>query len=281
MAELAKKDFCVVVPTRNSARTLESCLRSIRSQSQPCTLMVVDNYSLDETPRIAAEFADLVISKGPERSAQRNAGVAATESPFVGFIDSDMELTDGVLGEVSKALLSGAASVVVPECTVGTGYWAAVRAYERQLYQGVGAIDAPRFFPRSVFLAAGKWDENMTGAEDSDLAVRTQDAGPRISTTAGIIHDEGCVRYFAACRRKAHYALGIKRFIQKYGFSGFSAPGQRPWVKKPWLLMNPLGVGLVVLKIGELVAVTWVVLLAEGGRRVHLDLSRSGRSGKR
>lgn len=281
MAELAKKDLSVVVPTHNSARTLEKCLRSIRSQSQPCTLVVVDNYSLDDTPRIAAEFADLVISKGPERSTQRNVGAAATDSSFVGFVDSDMELTDGVLVEVAKALSSGAASVVVPECTVGEGYWAAVRAYERQLYQGVGAIDAPRFFPRSVFLAVGQWDEDMTGAEDSDLAVRTQNVGQRVRISAVIVHDEGCVRYFASCKRKGYYALGIQRFVGKYGFSGFSAPGQRPWVKKPWLLMNSLGIGLVALKTGELVAVTGVVLWAEGRRRMHLRMGALGRRGKR
>src|SRR5687768_3411679 len=66
----------VVVPTRNSQRTIERCLRSIREQSYPAIeLVVVDNFSTDDTFQISTELADLVISAGPERSAQRNLGI--------------------------------------------------------------------------------------------------------------------------------------------------------------------------------------------------------------
>ena len=58
----------VVVPTRNSARTIERCLRSIRAQSHPeVELIVVDNDSDDATPELAVGIADLVLHAGPER----------------------------------------------------------------------------------------------------------------------------------------------------------------------------------------------------------------------
>src|SRR5581483_9547513 len=70
----------VIVPTRNSERTLESCLRSIRAQSVPTQIVVVDNCSTDRTAEIARRFADITLIQGPERSAQRNAGWRAADA---------------------------------------------------------------------------------------------------------------------------------------------------------------------------------------------------------
>ena len=67
----------VVVPTRNAGRTVETCLRSIRAQTWPALeLIVVDNGSTDATWAVARRHADLALRGGPERSAQRNQGIA-------------------------------------------------------------------------------------------------------------------------------------------------------------------------------------------------------------
>jgi len=60
----------VVVTTRNSGQTLRACLASIRRQIYPAVeLVVVDNHSSDQTPAIAAEYADRVATIG--RPARR------------------------------------------------------------------------------------------------------------------------------------------------------------------------------------------------------------------
>jgi len=48
----------VVVPTRNSSRTIEACLRSLRAQDHPCRVVVVDNHSSDDTVAVARLLAD-------------------------------------------------------------------------------------------------------------------------------------------------------------------------------------------------------------------------------
>jgi glycosyltransferase involved in cell wall biosynthesis len=246
--------MAIVVPTRNSAATLRSCLDSIRNQSIPCTLVVVDNGSTDATVAIAEEFADLVLHTGPERSAQRNAGAAATTEPLVGFIDSDMVLPPDVAFEAAKALEAGASAVQVSERTVGEGFWAAVRAYERTFYEGSDAIEAPRFFPRIDFDAVGGFDEALTGTEDWDLGMRITTQGHQQRIAPVILHCEGRVRYLDACRKKAYYAPGVVRFFAKHRSEGIAQFVQRPWLKQPRALARPLGLGLLALKLGEATA---------------------------
>ena len=46
----------VVIPTKDSIRTIERCLRSIREQTWPAVeLVVIDNYSEDGTWEVAQE----------------------------------------------------------------------------------------------------------------------------------------------------------------------------------------------------------------------------------
>jgi glycosyltransferase involved in cell wall biosynthesis len=255
----------IIIPTRNSARTLRSCLESIRNQSAAATIIVVDNGSSDETVTVAQELADLVLQGGPERSAQRNIGAAATDAPVLGFIDSDMILAPDVVRDAVRAIESGAIGVIVPERTVGEGYWAAVRAYERTFYEGSDAIEAARFYSRAEFETAGGFDEAMTGGEDWDLGLRAASLGVQVRIEPVIVHDEGRVRFLDACRKKAYYADGVALFLAKHRSAGRRLFSRRPWLRRPGALLRPLGIGLVALKVGEVTA----VLGALGAKRLR------------
>jgi GT2 family glycosyltransferase len=247
-------DVAVVVPTRNSATTLRACLESLRAQTHPCEIIVVDNSSIDETAVIAQDLADHVLTRGPERSAQRNAGAAFTSAPIIGFIDSDMVVSATVIAEVIIAIAQGAASVVIPERTVGEGYWAKVSAFERSFYLDDQFVEAPRFFPAEVFHRVGGFDEAMTGAEDWDLGLRTASLGTRTRTNAEIVHEEGRVRFFNICMKKAYYAPGVALFVKKHGVGTMREMASRRWLRQPRALANALGVGLVALKMGQALA---------------------------
>ena len=65
----------VIVTTKNSAPYLNNCLQSIKSQTyKKIEIIVVDNFSRDETKLIAEEYTNKVFLKSTERSVQRNFG---------------------------------------------------------------------------------------------------------------------------------------------------------------------------------------------------------------
>lgn len=265
--EDARPAVTVVVPTKNAARTLRACLASLRNQTHPCLVVVVDNFSADGTDAIAARDADRLLTAGPERSAQRNLGARAHPAPVIGFIDADMYLEPDVVAEAVAALDEGAGAVIVPEHTVGAGYWASVRAYERSFYVGSDAIEAARFFRWEVFEATGGFDETLTGAEDWDLTIAARAIAPITRIAAAIVHDEGAVEYLAACRKKAYYAPGFRRYVAKHGLSTASEALRRPWLR-PSALASARGIGLVALKVGE--AVASAATLVRAARGPHL-----------
>ena len=256
----------VVVATKNAERTVEACLRSIRSQSFPCRLVVVDNWSTDATPEIARRLADAVITQGPERSAQRNSGARSFPADVIGFIDADMVLEPTVVAEAVEALSAGAAGVVVPERTVGSGFWVGVRAYERSFYVGCASAEAARFFRWDVFQRTGGFDQNLTGPEDWDLSEAAAKLGPLARTTAGILHDEGTLSYLDACRKKAYYAEGLRRYVAKRGLAAARHATDRPWLRQPRALLSRHGGGLLALKAGESVAVAAALMVGGVGR---------------
>ena len=83
----------VVIPCFNQAQFLPASIGSVLSQTTPVGCVVVDDGSTDDTARVAAGYGVRVIRQ-PNRgvSAARNAGLSATATEFVVFLDADDEL---------------------------------------------------------------------------------------------------------------------------------------------------------------------------------------------
>ncbi len=147
----------IIITTKNSAKTIEPLLLSIKKQSyQNVETIVVDNQSSDRTCQISRKFTDKVFQKGPERSAQRNYGGAKSRGKYLFFLDSDMVLTPNVVSEcvqVFKGKENGRiGGVIVPEKSFGDGFWAKVKAFEREINQGESYFEAARFFPKKYLM---------------------------------------------------------------------------------------------------------------------------------
>jgi glycosyltransferase involved in cell wall biosynthesis len=261
MEQLEAPAVTVVVPTRNSARTLEACLRSIRGQIDalgrplPLELVVVDNHSTDGTAAIAARFAHRFLVAGPERSAQRNLGAAAGSAPLVAFIDSDQVLEPQVVAEAVAALDGdgGVGVVVVPERSFGEGFWVRCRSLERRVGDGDSRTEAGRFYRRHALDALGGFDEALHALEDWELHDRMVAAGWRVARTTSLIHhDEGHITLRATFTKKRYYGRWLRRYRQ-LPWARTSAFDPRRLALRPAVLAtHPLiAAGLVVLKAVE------------------------------
>jgi glycosyltransferase involved in cell wall biosynthesis len=255
----------IVVPTRNSGKTLQACLDSIKTQSyRNIETIVVDNYSQDDTAQIAGSQAHKFLQAGPERSAQRNLGAREASGEYLLFPDSDMVIGHDVVKQcVEKAAGNPSVrGIVIPEESFGTGFWSNCRRLERLFYKGVDWLEAARFFRREDFLKMGGYDTRNTGTEDFDLPQRMKaEHGPGCISriTDHFYHDEQKRKLFEACKTNYYYGHGLDAYISveanRENFRKQYSVVQRYklFFSNPAMLFrNPiLGLGVLFMKLCE------------------------------
>ena len=213
----------VIVPTRDSELFLEQTLSSIRAQRyHPLEIVVADNGSRDATPSIARRLADVVISAGPERSAQCNAAVRASHGTYVYRVDADFILDADVVSAAVAVCESGADAVQIHnDSDPDVSFWSRVRNFERQMYLYDTVHVGARFFRRSAFDAVGGFDEALIAGEDYDIHNRLLRAGFRIGMVEPSERHLGEPRTLGEIARKSFfYGRTMRRFLERNGRRG-------------------------------------------------------------
>ena len=255
----------IIVTTKNNQATLDACLASIKKQSYANReLIVVDNSSSDETPDIAARYTEHVYTYGPERSAQRNYGVRQARGEYVCIIDSDMELKPGVIAACVEAVIGrqGVGAIIIPEESFGVGFWARCKALERSFYVGVDAIEAARFFEKTLFERVGGFNEAMTGGEDWDLTRRIRKVSNIGRVQEYILHNEGRLYFGKTARKMYYYGQHAAAFLAANPTPSVAKDGSGPLARYRLFLSEPrklfrnpaVGMGVLVLKTSEYVS---------------------------
>jgi glycosyltransferase involved in cell wall biosynthesis len=174
-------ELTIVIPAKNEACNLPTLLTSLCSQDYPLLrhtkVFVADANSTDGTPEIALAFdrqLNIAVIPGGLPSYGRNAGAKLADTPYVLFVDADVELRDPTLlrraMETMKRRTLHCATTNI-WCTggglrdhalyVGNDFFQYVASWTKPFATGMFML-----FQRTTFNALGGFNERALYAED-------------------------------------------------------------------------------------------------------------------
>jgi hypothetical protein len=151
----------------------------------------------------------------------------------------------------------GVGGVIIPERTIGSGFWIRVRDFERSFYFNT-KLESARFFRSKLVSQVGGFDEDIVTFEESTLPQKIERSGLKIDVriSSFIQHDEGIFDFKNWLKKKRYYSRTARTYNQRYnGYARYQLSfsyrvcvfiQNRKWVR---LLKHPtLTIGLVTLK---------------------------------
>jgi GT2 family glycosyltransferase len=249
----------IVIPTKDSGSTLHSCLESIMTQTyHHFEILIVDKSSTDDTISIADNFKARIFSMDVERTTAKNFALRKANGIFVLFLDSDMVLEPTVIEQCVEAMqASDVGGIVIPEKSMGVGFWVKVRDFERSFYYGT-KVESARFFRTNQVIDVGGFDEEVVMYEESTLPQRIEKIGLKtaVRVSSFITHDEGNFKLKNWLKKKRYYSQTARIYTQKYKSYSQQQLDVRHRTgiylrNKNWvtLMKHPvLSIGLVILK---------------------------------
>ena len=175
----------VIIPCYNHGRFLRDAIESVRRQGRrPIEIIVVDDGSTDESPAVAASFADvkLIRQQNQGLSSARNAGLHASTGEILIFLDADDVLLPTAAEAAVRALAENPDAMMtfgrleymdaegrpldnpVPRVTANF--------YEEFLRRNYIRTPAVAAFRRGIFAVAGGFDPSCSPSADFDLYLR-------------------------------------------------------------------------------------------------------------
>lgn len=214
----------VLVATRNSNKYLQKCLESVKSQTyKNWELILVDNYSSDDSAKIAKRFTKHVFILGPERSTQYNLAAKKAKGRYLYRIDSDFVLEPEVIEQcVEKCEIENYSAIAVHNVSDDSlGFWSQVRKLERNCYIDDDLIVAVRFIKKDVFWNLGGFDERMYAGEDYDLHNRFVESGLKWGRIkAKEVHLGEVTSLWEFAKHSFYYGKNLMYYIDKYPHIG-------------------------------------------------------------
>lgn len=179
----------IVIPTKNSGKSIRKCLESIRNQTyQSFELIVVDGFSKDDTVEICKEFTDKIFVSDKSLPACRNIGFSNAKGDIFMSIDSDMILQEKMLEEVAEKM-DGNGELIISEIGYGNDFVSKCKDLEKRCYIGDELVESARAFSRKAFEAVGGYDESLLFGEDWDIHERIQSRFKHGRIDARIMHN--------------------------------------------------------------------------------------------
>lgn len=108
----------IITPVYNSSSTIKRAIDSVINQTyKNWELIIVDDYSTDNTLEVISQYKDLRITvikniKNIGPGASRNIGINASKGDYITFLDSDDYWDDNLLETLYKAAIKHNADIV-------------------------------------------------------------------------------------------------------------------------------------------------------------------------
>ncbi|MDA2936719.1 glycosyltransferase [Acidobacteria bacterium AH-259-A15] len=252
----------VVVPVRNSSKTLRECLKALKTQSvgeENYETIVVDDRSSDGSGRVAEDFGVRMIwHEKRGAAAARNRGVQEAKGDVVLFTDADCVVDDQWVEKLSRLILAGGFVGAVGQCDSDQKHWVAalIQVELDERYSRMGHQDRIDFlntgncaFKRKLLLE-NPFDESFHWLEDVELSFRLARNGSQMvfvpDARVRHPHPESLWEYL---KRKFRYASFAPTIYRRYPEKAIS-DSRTPVNRRIQLLL--LGLSIVVLPFSGL-----------------------------
>lgn len=220
-------DVVIVIPVRDSLRELDRCLAALLSRGAGAELLVVDDGSVD-----AAEVAEVAASHGARvvrrtcsggAAAARNHGLAASDRPFIAFVDADVVVDVGCLQRLVAHFRDPRVGAAAPRVMALTavGWLGRYEARYSSLDMGgqpgtvapghvVPYVPSTTLMVRRSAVPTGGFDEKLTIGEDIDFVWRITSSGRRVvyDPSATVRHEHRS-QLLPFVRRRMTYAGSV------------------------------------------------------------------------
>lgn len=279
----------------NIARLIDSVLRE--TVPLPATeIVLVDSASADQTADIAARFPISVLKLRPNQrltaAAGRYVGYQHTSGDLVLFLDGDMEMCEGWLGQALALMRSRPDVAVICGQVIDRpkSDWAPALRMPRPALGEVAAVEVRQgggasLYRRAVLERVGGFNPYLFSDEEPSLCLRIRHAGYRVLRLLRPIAfhytdpAEDLLTFQAKTR--GHIWLGYGQNLRYFLGSPLLWPylRERGWAVAPAIM---LGIGISAAGVWIMTRQWWwLALWGLGGMLLVLGLAIRERSPKR
>jgi len=247
----------VIIPTKNSSRTLEKCLESIKNQSyKNIEVIVVIPKEDTEFIKLSKKYNFNLIYCDEGKNASRNKGSKNSKGEYLLHIDDDMRLSRDVIAEcINLVLKENYTAIAILETEeISSGLYNKIRVLEKTIVAFDIYVTAPRFFEKDFFNQLGNINVKLDPIDEGDLKAKLIEKGISYTTTKNYIVLSSENRMTSLKSRWFHmYKRGQKMplFNFLHPKSNQLKPFKRigPYIQKSELLLQSPFVGFILILI--------------------------------
>lgn len=187
---MTQPSLSFVIPVRDDAARLRSCLRSISASTPPgaaVEIVVVDNGSRDDSAQAARLHGAIVVElPGVRLGELRNRGARRASGSILAFVDADHEIAAGWIAAAIDALSQPGIGAAGAPCHPPTPATWVQRWYDRlrrhpRAQEPVEWLGSGNMaVRREAFESAGGFDTTLEACEDVDLCRELRASGWRL-----------------------------------------------------------------------------------------------------